>query len=103
MPLTIQGATVGYDAAGIDQLKQDIHMKCVEEAKNDLDSNYNTLEEAIDQIWVGQSAERFKDNMKSDVKSVKKALDECYKVFEGELNAIASEMTHVDAQLIERR
>lgn len=60
MALTIQGATIGYDANEVQTALNNIHTQVIEEAQNQLRQQLTQLDASVDEIWVGQSAETFK-------------------------------------------
>ena len=103
MALTIEGATVGYDSAGVKQLSNDIKTEQIDEAITNLDKNFETLTTAVDDIWAGRAAENFKTNMKTDVEKLKAALNATHAVLDSELNQIVKAMGNVDQELVEKR
>ena len=56
MALTIQGADIGFDANEVQAALNDIHTQVIEQAQNDLRRQLSDLDNAVDEIWVGQSA-----------------------------------------------
>ncbi len=101
--LTIEGATVGYDTDGVTKMINDVRISVVDEAAKKLTDSVETLNAEIDQIWVGQSADTFKENMKLDVETISQALKESFGVLVAEVSQIVREMNRVDEQLIEKR
>jgi uncharacterized protein YukE len=101
MALDINGATVGYDHAGIDTLLRDIKANVIEEAKEKLKSSEATLDESLDNIWQGKSEETFKNNMHQDVLVVCDALDKAYDTLAAEIYRTGSAMGQVDEGLVE--
>lgn len=103
MPLTITGATVGYDNGGVNQLMQDIHANMIEEAANQLETNLETLNTAVDEVWVGHSADVFKENMRTDVTKIKEALNKAYDSLSSEISQVVQRMGEVDQELVKNR
>ena len=103
MALTIEGADVGYDKSGTDKLIADIKANVIEKAASEMKSNLNTLETSVDEIWVGHSADQFKQNMNTDVQNISDALNKTYEVLVSEINQIVSAMSQVDQELIKAR
>lgn len=103
MALTIENATVGYDANGIEQLLNNINTNVVEESHNKLGGGLNDLETTIEEIWRGESSTIFRNNMRDDVQKVEEAIDQVYDVLRGEISQIVEAMTQVDQNLIKNR
>ena len=104
MALTIQGATIGFDANEVQTALNNIHTQVIEEAKGQLRQQLTQLYTSVDEVWVGQSAEIFKDNMQVDVDGVCQGLDAAYEVLKSEFSQITSDMINADANnIIERR
>lgn len=103
MALTIEGASQGYDRGGVEVLMQRIHSEVINEAKNSMQNNLSNLNTAIDDIWQGQSATNFKNNMALDVQSIKDALDATYEVLNTEIHQVANAMAQVDQELVKAR
>ena len=103
MPLTIEGATVGYDRSGIQQLINDVRANVIESAQEKMKSSLDTLNTSIDDIWVGHSADLFKQNMATDVEAIRNALQTTYEIFSSEVAQISQAMGQVDQALIEKR
>lgn len=103
MALTIEGATVGYDVAGVQKLLVDIKTQVIEEASKKMKSSLSTLNAAVDEVWAGHSADTFKKNMKTDVNSICNALDKTYDALYSEVNQIIKAMGQVDQNLVKKR
>ena len=101
MALNIEGATVGYDHAGIDALMGEIKADVIEEAKNKLKESESTLDESLDTIWQGKSEETFKSNMHEDVLVVCDALDKAYDTLAAEIYRAGHAMGRVDEELVQ--
>jgi uncharacterized protein YukE len=103
MALEIEGATVGYDVSGIKSLKDDIRANVVEKATTDLRTHVKDLEDAVDEIWAGNSAKTFKDNMQKDVQAVIAAMEAGLAALESEINQVAKRMQEIDDNLIKKK
>ena len=101
MALDISGATVGYDATGIKALLSNIHASVIQEASDEMVARRGDLDQALDQVWQGESEEKFKENMDDDVKRVRNALEKIYRALEGEVNQIGQRMGKVDEELVD--
>lgn len=103
MPLDIAGADVAYDTAGASSLLQKIKAECIEDAANALDSNFGELETATRDCWAGKGADNFLENVQTDIRVIKQALQTQYEILEGEINAITSQMQNIDENLVQKR
>ena len=101
MALDISGATVGYDATGIKSLLLNIHADVIEDASNEMVARRGDLDQALDQVWQGESEEKFKENMDEDVKKIREALERIYRALESEVNQIGRNMGKVDQELVD--
>ena len=103
MTLNIDGATTGYDSAGIASLLQIIHADVIQAASDKLTADKATLDTALDSIWQGKSELIFKSNLEADVKKVCKGLEDAYKVLESEVTQTGQQMGKVDENLVEKK
>ncbi|MBR3236445.1 hypothetical protein IKF92_02075 [Candidatus Saccharibacteria bacterium] len=99
----IQQSTIGYDTQGVDDMLREIKTKVILEAAEEMKTSVNSLNEAIDSIWVGTSADQFKQNMQSDVTKISRKLEESYNVLESRIWGIVSSMSEADQNLIKSR
>jgi uncharacterized protein YukE len=103
MALTIENASVGYDENNLSKTLSNVHNNCVIEAKTELRNKLSELNSAVNDCWVGQSAETFKSNMQHDVEEICKGLDAAYEGLEAEFNKVIAGLSEVDQQLIDAR
>lgn len=103
MALTIEGATIGFDANEIQALLNDMNTKCIEATINKMSQGMSDLRTTVDSAWVGASAEQFKKNMETDRETISKALNDSFNVLKGELNNIVNKMSEMDENLIQAR
>lgn len=103
MPLTIEGATIGYDQTNIKTLIDNVKVDVVDKAQEELNNKLVDLEEAIDEIWVGRSADIFKNNVKTDISHICDALAKAHEAFTTEMNAITNAMVAMDENLVRER
>ena len=103
MALTIEGATLGYDANGIQKYISEINTKLVEDACTQLQTHLSELRAATDAVWVGQSAETFKTNMEHDVDAICAAMRESRDVLVAELTELGNRMGQLDENLVQPR
>ena len=103
MALNIEGATIGFDANNLQSTLNHIHNNCVVNAQNSFKRNMDTLRTAVDECWVGQSAETFKSNMQSDVDQICKQLDDAYAALKGVFQSVQNQYAELDEGLIARK
>lgn len=103
MALTIQGATEGVDAHEVQAALNAIHSAVILDAQNTMRSQMNTLRNEVDNVWVGKSAEVFKDNMEADMNEIIKALDEEYKAIESTFHQVTNNFIEFDENLLQKR
>ena len=103
MALNIDGSTIGYDTPGVGALKEQIHRQCIQETVDVLTACWTKLQDAVDQAWVGHSAEVFKNNFSHDVNSLKGALKQTDEILDTELDNIVKLLQATDSQLVQDR
>lgn len=103
MAMDISKATIGYDIQGVSVALGNIRSKVINEAKNQMDTSFAKLEEAVDACWKGQSADTFKKNMSFDKESVKQGLEDSYQALNDELFTIGKAVDKIDQELVTER
>ena len=103
MALTIQGATIGVDANGIQQLINNLETHVIQDTISKMNASQAALRDKVDAAWVGQSAETFKNNMETDKGVLEKSLKESFEVLKSELFNIASAIGEEDQSLVQSR
>ena len=103
MALTIENATIGYDANNLQSTLNHIHNNCVVHAKNSLKTSMDTLRSSVDECWVGQSAETFKNNMQTDVDNICTQLDEAYEALKVIFQGVQNKYAELDEGLIKAK
>ena len=103
MALNIEGATLGYDASGVNAYISDINTNLVDEACSQLRKGLEELRVATDEVWVGRSAETFKANMEHDVEEICNAIIQAKNSLITELNALGNRMGELDENLVKPR
>lgn len=101
--LTIDNATVGYDTAGVRSLLDKIKAEVIHDAETAMKQKAINLFNAVDEVWRGVSAEKFKANMQQDIDKIIEALDASYNSLDAEVSQIAKAMGDVDVELVEAR
>ena len=103
MALTIEGATLGYDANNIQALLNDMNTEVIQKTKTTMRNALDGLRNDVDAVWVGASAEKFKSNMEIDVGVIARGLDQAFENLKAELNQIVSAMDKIDQSLVQGR
>ncbi|MBR2753876.1 hypothetical protein IKD82_01805 [Candidatus Saccharibacteria bacterium] len=102
MVLTIENATVGYNAENVDDLIKSIKTEVIDNAISSFDGNFETLQQSVEEIWQGESEKKFIATIKDDIDLVKKGLNTIYQNLEGEISLIVSKMADADKKVFER-
>lgn len=103
MALTIQGATIGVDANGIQALINNLQTHVIDDTISKMNASQGALREKVDAAWVGQSAETFKNNMETDKNTLSTALKDSFEVLKSELFNIANTIGEEDQSLVQSR
>ena len=103
MALQISGADIGADTNGVQTAINNLQVHVIQDTISKMNSSMETLRTSVDEAWVGQSAENFKDNMETDKNTVVDALNETFEGLKSEINQIVSRMGEADEALVERR
>ena len=104
MALTIEGATVGFDANGLQNLiEQEIKINLIENTTKHLKDNYDTLTEALREIWQGQSEQIFEKNIGVDLVRIVAAIQSAGEQLQTEVTNMGAEVVHADQELVKPR
>ena len=103
MALNIEGASIGFDINNIEAAINNLNVRCIGETIELMTSGFSEIQSTVDSVWVGASAEQFKNNIKYDIDNVAKALEETKELLKAEMYHIVNEMTAVDEVLVEAR
>ena len=103
MALTIENATIGFDANNVQTALNNLNTRCIGDAISKMNDSMQSLREYVDSAWVGASAETFKNNMEADKNKVSEALRDTYDILKSEMYQIVNEMAAADEALVERR
>lgn len=103
MALTIDKATVGFDANGLQTLMNDIQVKLVDDTVNNLKNNFQNLVTALEEIWQGQSEQIFVSNMMVDLNKIMKAITAAGEQLQTTVTNMGAELVHADQELVKPR
>lgn len=76
MALNFENSTFGYDSEGLQHLINEINVNCIANTISAMRTGLNAINNSVDQAWVGQSANRFKDSVQEDANIVIDALEQ---------------------------
>lgn len=97
--LGIESATYGYDSNNTQNLINQINIKCVSDTVTAINTGLAELRVAVDQAWVGASAEKFKEKMEQDANAVSKAIEDAGEMCKSTLRSTVSQMAAVDESI----
>lgn len=104
MGLSIDGATIGYDAKELNDAMQRLNTEVISVAIEKMTSGMETLRDQVDAVWVGKSAESFKNNMEFDKKVIIDALEKIRdEEIRGFMDQIVSNFDEIDQNLVKER
>lgn len=103
MALTIENATIGYNANEVEQALTNLNTKCIVETISSMRKGYEDLVSAVNEAWVGKSAETFKNNMLTDINTIEGALNSTYDVLKSEMYQIVNTMQENEENVLQER
>lgn len=103
MALTIEGATIGFNQDNVATAINNLQVHVINDTITKMNESMASLREYVDNAWVGQSAEIFKENMEYDKNEVFDGLNDAYEQLKAEMYDIVNEMADVDNNLVTRR
>ena len=99
MPLRIGEASQGVDFVGMQQLITDVNVKAIQPTKASLRTSANSLRDTINAVWVGASAEAFKDKIARDTELVCNTLDALEASIQNDMKHAGTNVEEYDAAL----
>lgn len=96
MAIDLKSAAVGYDQSGLEDYINQIKMNVIEKTADDIEKEMNTQMSAVSDYWVGESAEAFKELMKSDVAQLKNAFTAIETGLENNLHIMGQDVVNSD-------
>lgn len=99
MALNFENSTFGYDSEGLQHLINEINVNCIANTISAMRTGLANINTSVDQAWVGQSANKFKDKVQEDANQVIKALEEAGNAVVGGLHASGGGMIDVDQSI----
>lgn len=99
--LNIENATVGYSTVGLQDYINKINIEVVDKIIETINKTIPQLRETTDTVWVGQSADAFKQRLEDDSKTVIETLNSIKEMVEGQMAQIAQNVDNYDADAAE--
>jgi len=96
MGLSIENATVGYDRSGLTALIEAIRVDCIETTITAINSGMEELRTSIEQVWIGHSAEKYKQKLDEDKEKVTNAINTIGEQIAADLAAAITQIDNVD-------
>lgn len=103
MALNIEGASIGFDANNVQKALNNLKTGVIQDTITLMQSGLLDLYTAVNDAWVGASAEQFKKNMNTDMNKVSNALSDTYDILVSEMDQIINAMKAADEELVKGR
>ena len=97
--LNISSANIGYDIAGMNKLINDVNTECVTPACVAMRREVANLRQTIDTVWVGKSADAFKDKISRDTEDLCKTLETVGEMIREQMNNAGSNVEAYDQEI----
>lgn len=101
MALNIENATVGYSTVGLQDYINQINVQVVDKIIETINKTIPELRETTDSVWVGQSADAFKERLEEDSKTVIQTLQNIKDMVESQMAQVAQNVDNFDADAAE--
>ena len=99
MGLKISNATFGYDTNGMLSLIDEVKLTVIPDATKSIRNKKEKIRSTIDTVWVGSSADAFKDKLDYDTDVLCEALLEIKNLISENLNNVGSNVEDIDAEV----
>lgn len=103
MALNISGADIGYDQNEVQTAINNLNTVCIADTIELMTSGMADLRTAVDAVWIGQSAESFKNNMETDKTNIINGLNDSETVISAQFADIISTWDDVDQNIVTER
>ena len=97
MALNIGSSTIGGDDSTVKQITEAIRIDLIEAAKEIANKNLDALVEKVDTMWVGVTADQFKEKIKSDKQKFGKIMDLLYEEVEQDITQMEKNIVNADS------
>jgi len=98
--MSIGDATIGISRTGIENYRQDLNFKVVNDTKKEL-RDYKSIVNAISTSWNGAAAQKFVNNLDTSVDKACDALDAIGDALNALFDTIKNSMIKQDEEMIE--
>lgn len=91
-----ENVTLGYDSSNMKVAIEKMHTDVFEKIKSEMNANLEELKTAVDEVWVGFSADAFKKNLERDQILLSDNIDAIYNGLVQNINSLMSGMGKAD-------
>ena len=98
--MSIGDATIGISRTGIENYRQDLNFKVVNDTKQEL-RDYKSIVDTISTSWNGAAAQKFVNNLHTSVEKACEALDAIGDGLNALFDTIKNSMIKQDEEMIE--
>ena len=97
MALNIGSSTIGGDSTTVKQITEAIRIDLIEAAKEVANTNLDALVDKVDTMWVGVTADQFKEKIKADKKKFGQIMDLLYEEVEQDIKQMEANVVNADS------
>ena len=101
--LHIEGADYGFDEHGSEEALKRINEEVIERVVDRMEKAVDRLMDAVDNAWVGPSAEIFKDKLFEDFKTIKYGMGIARKQLYTTFSETQQQMYDADLEILSKR
>lgn len=101
MALDINQANIGYSTTGISDFINELNVQVIQALITEMHNTIPSLREVVDEVWVGQSANAFKDKLERDTSTMVDTLNKIEDNLRGQFAQIAQNVDNYDASIAE--
>ena len=99
MGLNIQSSTMGYDTVGLQDLIKNIKIDIIPAMATSIRNSKNDVRDTINSVWVGASANAFKDKLDRDTEVLCKTLMDLTEAVENDVKTAGVNVEELDAEI----
>lgn len=101
MALDISGAKVGYSTTGIQEFLEKLNVDVIDALVQEINTTIPNLVSTVDNVWMGQAAQAFKEKLERDSDTMMKTLSQIKEDVKGEFAQIAKNIDTYDSGIAE--
>ncbi len=103
MALNISKATIGYDRDQLTKTYNNLRANCIQDTIRIMQKNTKIIYDFVNQAWVGQSADQFKQNWENDVYYIVKRLGEAETQLKNQFDSVVKTMNKQENTIVQKR